>query len=126
MSANASLYAYEDCYELLDRALEATTGVRAKARDQGEAYQFKTRLHQARKLSRLQAMQVHPDPSHPEHGKSVYDDLVVSLKQEGNDWWIYISRRRAPLVVEELPNEDINDNKTNSRATAGDPSPVSE
>lgn len=119
MSANASLYAYEDCFELLDRAVESTTGVRAKVRDQGEAYQFKTRLHQARALSRRQAMQMYPDTAHPEHGKSVYDDLVVSLRQEGENWWIYISRRRAPLIVEELPAEDRND-KANTRTTTGD------
>ncbi len=106
MNTSVSLYAYEDCYELLDRALEASEGIRALCKDGGDANQLRLRLHRARILSRSQSMAMYPDPNHPEHGKSVYDDLIVSMRAEGRKWWIYISRRKVPLVIEELPSED--------------------
>jgi hypothetical protein len=96
-----SFQAHEDCFEVLDRALESDTGVRAMMDDKGAAIHYRMRLHYARKLDRERSTEAHPT-DHPDYGKSVYDNLVVSVREENNTWWIYITTRKAPLVIEDL------------------------
>jgi hypothetical protein len=103
MSTSASRYAYEDCYDLLDRALESNTGVRFVIEDDDVAEQWRVRLHRARQLSRDESRERY-EPGHPEYGKSVYDKLVVSIKSAKGARWIYIAARKAPLVIEDLDN----------------------
>ena len=102
MSLNASKLSYEDCYEVLDRALESDHGIRASFEDAGEAYNFRQRCHYARKLDRLESRNVYPDPNDPQHGKSVYDMLVISIR----DCAVHITKRTGPSNIEELSPDD--------------------
>ena len=102
MSATASRNAYEDCFELLDKALDSANGVRNGHRERGSAMQMFTRLHRARQIDRDQNSEVYPEGD-PKHGVSEYDTLVIrSPKEEKGKWWIYIEPRAIAGVVEEL------------------------
>ena len=102
MSANQSNLSYEDCYEVLDRALEADHGIRVSFDDNSAAYNFRQRCHYARKLSRIESRSIYLDPSDPQRGKSVYDPLVISLREKA----VHITKRKAPLNIEELDPDD--------------------
>jgi hypothetical protein len=103
MSTSNSRHAFEDCYDLLDRALESNTGVRMKMRVGEVAEQWRVRLHRARQLSRDENRERY-QPDDPNYGKSVYDNLVVSMRQVDGAWWIYITTRESPLIIEDLDN----------------------
>lgn len=97
MSITNSRTAYEDCYELLDRALASENGTRVQLPDPNSANAFRARLHYARKLDRDDSKSRLP-PDSPDYGKSDYDRLVVTLDGE----WVYIRPLSRPLVVEDL------------------------
>lgn len=98
MPTSQSREAYEDCYVLLDRAIEAERGIGASFSDRGEAYHFRVRLNAARQLDRDLQREVDPN-----NGKSDYDVLTfrVKLWPDGK-WWVFIERHVGPEEVREL------------------------
>jgi hypothetical protein len=103
MSTSNSKFAYEDCFDLLDEALESNTGVRIRLEDDDVTEQWRVRLHRARQISRSESKERY-QPDDPNYGKSVYDKLVVSVKIAHGARWIYITTRKAPLIIEDLDN----------------------
>ena len=101
MTVSHSKSAYNDCYDLFDRATDSSIGIRVSCETRGMANNLRTRLHYARKLNREQAKEIFPD-DHPDHGKSAYDPLVVRVHHDGDGWWVYIEPRMVQGEVEEL------------------------
>jgi hypothetical protein len=106
MGTSSSIVAYEDCYDFLDRALEAEHGVGTRMANDGDANQFRVRLHNARTLARSQSKEIY-QPDHPQYGTSVYDKLVVSLRKVNGEWWVYVTTRKAPIEIVELGEDGI-------------------
>ena len=108
MSISTSIKAYQDCYPYLDQALESPIGIRidvgSGSDGVGAAHQLRMRLHYARKLSRVEAEKVYPF-DHPSHGVSVYDSLVIRIREAEGKWWIYIQPWVVKGAVEELAAE---------------------
>lgn len=104
MSASTSRLSYEDCFELLDMVLEKNK--RIPFASQGDARHFRLRLHMARKVDRKENMLTYADnEDHPLYGRSVYDNIVVRLVQDGNKWWLYIKK----MSLSGMKIEDIED-----------------
>lgn len=97
MSITNSRTAYEACYDVLDQALASASGTRVQLPSSNDAVNYRVRLHYARKLDRDDSKKRHP-PDHPDHGKSDYDRLIVTI----DDTWVYIRPLTKPLVVEDL------------------------
>ncbi len=105
MSLSPSRAAYEDCFELLERALAAKGGIRVSAERIGEAHQLLSRLNYARVMARQESREIYT-PDHPKHGISPYDTLIVRMPREEDErWWIYIEPRRVVGEVQELAAE---------------------
>ena len=105
MSVSTSKAAYEDCYALLDRALESHVGIRHKQPNEGQAMIMRMRLNYARTLARDANAEIFP-PDHPQHGISVYDPLLIRVVFDERDWWIYIEQRTiSEEHIEELQRD---------------------
>ncbi len=105
MSLPTSRTAYEDCFELFDRALAAKDGIRISAARIGEAYQLLSRLNYARSMARQESREIYK-PDDPKFGTSPYDMLIVRTpREEDESWWIYIEPRRITGTIEELAAE---------------------
>jgi hypothetical protein len=103
MTTSTSKLAYDDCYEILDRALRAKTGIRiAVGAEEGVANLLCVRLHYARTLERQQNRDLFQRDD-PQYGLSDYDILVVRRPRlEKGTWYIYVEKRIPPENIEEL------------------------
>ena len=101
MAMNSSLFAYEDCLALLDRALADPLGCRIPCDSRDSATRLRTRIHYARKLTREANMETY-EPGHPMHGRSEYDKVSVRLRDEAEGVFLYLEHVTAPTVVENL------------------------
>jgi hypothetical protein len=94
--------AYLPYYEVLDRALDSTTGLRIECNEMGEAYQYRVRLNRARTLDQnLNRMSRPPDD--PKYGISDYDNLIFQIREEDGKWWVYVRHNRIDNHIEEIP-----------------------
>jgi hypothetical protein len=107
MSVSTAKFAYVDCFDLMDQALDDPVGVRKRFDDYGTAKHFVMRMHYARKLDR-QANMVAFAEDHPMYGQSNYDHLIARDPREDREgkWWIYVERRVMGGVVETLSEEE--------------------
>jgi hypothetical protein len=97
MPTSLSREAYDDCYEILDRAISAERGVGASFSERGEAWHFRVRLNSARQLDRDLQKEV------SKSAKSEYDILTFRIKLLADGkWWVFIERHVAPEDVTEL------------------------
>lgn len=87
MTISISRLAYEDCYKVMDAALDDAVGARVKFSDHGMAMFFRMRLNQARKIDRKDNMQLYEE-DHPLYGRSAYDKLVARVE----DTWVYVEK----------------------------------
>lgn len=103
MTAPTTRLSYGDAYEALDLAKDDAKGIRLKQKDYASAATFRSRIHYARQVDRKDNLDIY-DPGDPLFGRSVYDTLVVRIKQDTeNRWWIYIEHATiANMVVESL------------------------
>lgn len=99
MTTSTSRLAYDDIFQLLERAFEDPKGVRVEFSDRdsenenrGEAIQFRIRIHTARQIDRADNRRLHP-PEHPLHGRSCYDILRASIRTEEGRVFIYLEKR---------------------------------
>ena len=100
MTVSTSRAAYEDCFHLLDRAMDSPAGIRHSCPTSGAAHHLRVRLNYARVLSRNEHSALAPDD--PRLGTSPYDALIVRIHQDPDRWWVYIEPRRLPGETEEL------------------------
>lgn len=92
MSTSNSRLTYQDCYDVLDKALDDPIGVRVKVATDGDAANFRVRLHTARRIDREENATMY-GPDHPMYGKSVYDPLVIKIRPIRGQWYVYIEHR---------------------------------
>jgi hypothetical protein len=101
--------AYLDCYEIFDKALEDTRGVRVKVKDRNEAIRLRMRLQYARRLQRDENCATY-EPGDPMFGRSIYDTLMVKLREVEGVSYIYVEKITIPENIEGLggpmPEED--------------------
>lgn len=88
MSLPKSRQSYLDCYRFLDAALNDRGGARIKAVDVNNAYFIRMRIHQARQLNRDDNKRLYAE-DHPMYGSSPYDRLVIRIKDEDGNVYIY-------------------------------------
>lgn len=101
MTESTSKAAYADCFDLFDRALESTHGVRNRCASRGAAYHLRQRLNYARTLSRREARVIYSE-SDPAYGVSPYDTFVIRVVLAEPGWYVYIEPRAVQGEVEEL------------------------
>ena len=106
MTVSTSRAAYEDCFHLLDRAMDSAAGIRHSCLTSGAAYYLRTRLNYARLLHRNEMSTALADDD-PKLGTSPYDVLILRVPPSPIDgkWWVYIEPRKIAGDTEELPVE---------------------
>lgn len=106
MTAATSLLSYSDCVKLMEKAHSYKEGIRVKFADEGAAMNFRMRIHKARALDREANAQIY-DEDHKLHGRSRYDDLFCTIRQDKGQWYLYLERRNADtLEIEPLGGEN--------------------
>lgn len=89
MSLSGSKFAYEDCFDILNTALERTQGCRLAQPSESACNMLRMRIHQARKLERDDNAKTF-ERGHPMHGRSVFDKLIVRIRNEDEVWYVYV------------------------------------
>ena len=92
MSLPNSLLAYADCLEVLDKAVEDSTGIRVGFKTRDEATVFRMRIHQARKLQRQENALAY-EVGDKMYGKSPYDAIKVTLRSLKSGHYVYFEHR---------------------------------
>lgn len=102
MSVSNSRLSYLDAYEILDRALDRTVGVRVRQPDLNAATYLRMRLHQARKIDRQDNKSIF-EPDHIMHGRSQYDVLIVTIEAEPEGVFLYVTKIESKAaMIEDL------------------------
>jgi hypothetical protein len=107
MTAPTTRLSYGDAYDALDRAKDDLKGIRIKFSDYAAACTFRSRLHYARTVDRRDNTQIY-DEGDPLYGRSVYDPLVVRIKEDTEGaWWVYVEHASIDsMIVESLSELD--------------------
>jgi hypothetical protein len=109
MAINTSRLAYQDCYDLMERAIsdEYPTGLRIKFASWNEANHFRQRIHNARYVDRQDNADLY-DKTNIMHGRSVYDVLNCRIRQLSDGWWLRLERVDArKFEVEPLESPEM-------------------
>lgn len=105
MPVSSSRLSYSDCFTLFDKALDDAKGARYQVADgeHGKNQYFRMRMHQARSLDRQDNKMMLP-PDDPLYGRSVYDALIIQLKEDTlGGWWVYVTHTEInPEEIEAL------------------------
>lgn len=105
MSLPTTPRAYDDCYEIFDKAMADPVGVRVKLKDYGEANWFRLRMNQARSINRKENMRTYSD-DHPMFNSSVYDILTMVIDNRGEEGcYLEVKKRPVPQEVESLSGD---------------------
>lgn len=104
MSLSNSRASYEDCYEVMDRALDTPDGVRVGFPDKDQATYYRMRINQARSLDRKYNGQSYA-PTDPRRHHSEYDTLSARIRQSGEMWWVYVEKKQRPTVIEDITED---------------------
>ena len=128
MVTSSSRLSYTDCYDLFDRALEDSVGVRVPFPDGASAQYERTRMHKARVLDREANMETYTR-DHPLYGCSRYDQIVVRFREIDGQHYLYLENRATiGYTFEPLsgkPSEQYVE-PTASEVTPDDPFPEPE
>lgn len=122
MATSSSRLSYNDCYDILNLALANTKGIKVEIADYGIGNHLRVRLHTARTIDRKDNRSSY-QPDHKLYGRSIYDPLVIQLKNEDDKWWMYIQRMDASALNIEPLGEDHVFNQSppsNLRAPSGE------
>jgi hypothetical protein len=100
MALSESLAAYDDCFNLFDRAHADGKGIRTFVQTWPEAHMLRMRLNNARVLDRRQSMKAYPKDA-PQFGKSEHDRFKVTIRKSAEDdgYWVYIELWAADIIV---------------------------
>jgi hypothetical protein len=91
MVTSTSRLSYTDCFDLMDKAIADSKGIKIKFSEESEAWHFRIRLHTARKIDRLDNMVTY-DETHALYGKSVYDGLTMRIVTKNGASWLRLER----------------------------------
>lgn len=97
MSLSNSRLAYQDCYELFDKALDEPRGIRVEVASIGAASYLRLRLHHARQINRAENRATYPDPAEPLHARSIYDIFVVRIDEDNASAWVYLDKQKVEI-----------------------------
>lgn len=106
MTVSNSLYAYEDCFGVLDAALADEKGLRMRFDTPSAAVYFRLRCHYARKLDREKNKEVYPKTD-LRHGMSQYDKVTIRLREDGDTWLYFEKITSLPGEVESLSGAEV-------------------
>lgn len=108
MTYSTSPLGYDDCFGVMDEALQNEIGIRMCLPDEKTAQRFRARCHQARVINRKQNTEIF-EKSHPMYGLSQYDRLVIRIAIEKSIVWVYFEKSRGvPGRIEKLsPNDAV-------------------
>lgn len=99
MSLPHQIAAYADCFELYDAAKADPKGARTVFPTYGAAFRMRARMNMARYLQRVESSRMYP-ASDQRHGKSEYDELRVTIKEDTEgEWWVYVDRHGLDLQL---------------------------
>ena len=106
MSLSNSRLSYTDCFDLLDRALDESRGLRIEVPDLNAANYLRMRIHHARQIDRNENKITYPEPDAPLHGRSPYDILVVRIESVNGSGWVYLDKQKVDIIsVEAIPDD---------------------
>ena len=104
MSLSNSRLSYQDCYDLLDRALDADRGICVTVPDKSAANYLRMRIHHARTIDREENRKTYPDPDQPLHGRSPYDILVLRIDGDDDEGKLYLDKQKVEILgIEDIP-----------------------
>jgi hypothetical protein len=107
MGMSNSRLAFSDCYELMEKAIEDQKGIRIKFATEQDAWLYRLRLHNARKIDRKDNEEIY-EKGHAMHGKSVYDALIMRLRPVPNgtsQCWLRIEK----ISIDDLEIESLSE-----------------
>lgn len=105
MSLSTSRFAYNDIFDILERATEAKNGIRLCFASHDAAIHFRMRLNQARSIDREENLKLYKEGD-PLYGRSVYDHFTTRIiTSNDSPPWLYITPQPGPQTVEEIPDE---------------------
>lgn len=122
MTISDSILSYTDCLDVFEKALADLRGIRIKFATKAAAVFFRMRAHTARNLDRKRNRMIYSEePTNPLYGRSMYDKLIVRLKEDEEAAYLYIEHLSADhleieniseiaeeedkLIVESIPEE---------------------
>ena len=97
MSLSNSRLAYDDCFKLLDAALDEPRGIRVEVADEDKAGYLRKRIHQARAIDRADNARTYTDRDHPLHGRSPYDILVCRIEPANGHAWLWLDKQKVEI-----------------------------
>lgn len=107
MTQSSSRLAYDDCYDLMDRAMADEKGIRFRAKSLDDAMMRRGRLNGARRIDRLDNKDMYPRGD-PLHGRSAYDQLSFLIREIEGDWWVICYKRSSEeLEIIDLSSDDV-------------------
>src|SRR6266852_9434184 len=84
--------------DFFEKIADDPLGGRVERGTYEEAFRFRLRCNQARKLHRAENMKVH-EPNMPLYGASEYDPFVFRLREDTDGrWWVYAERVKLGAV----------------------------
>lgn len=98
-----NLVAYRDVQAIMSRALQAERGVKIKCANHGAAIGLRQRMYKFRMMERKDSTQIYAQDD-PHYGKSDYDVLSVTLKEEGY-WYVVLEKFPDHAQIEALIEE---------------------
>jgi hypothetical protein len=104
MAMSQSRLAFSDCYELMEQAIADPKGIRVKFASEDDAFHYRLRLHNARKIDRHDNLQVFEE-GHSMHGKSPYDVLVMRIERRDKQFWLRLEK----LSLDGMEIESLSD-----------------
>jgi hypothetical protein len=91
----------------MEKAMDDQKGIRIKFATEQDAWLYRLRLHNARKIDRKENEENY-EKGHGMHGKSVYDSLIMRLRpvpNGGNAWWLRIEK----ISIDDLEIESLSE-----------------
>lgn len=102
MSVPTTPRAYDDCFEVYDKALADPIGIRVKMKDFDAANHFRQRMHSARKIDRQRNAFTY-EMDHPMFNASAWDCLYLTIEHDHDaGHFVYIRKRPVPQEIERL------------------------
>lgn len=109
MSVSKSPGSYADCYAVMDAAITDPLGVRLRMASEDAATFFRMRCHMARKIDRDQNAVTYT-VGDPLYAISIYDKLVLRIREDDGLWWLYLEQNTIiPGVAESLTTGEVVD-----------------
>jgi hypothetical protein len=102
MSLPRRIAAYDDCFDIYEKAAASTTGVRVAFSSYADARYFVTRMHTARSLQREESRRVY-QPEDKRYDKSENDKYLIKypVADDNGEWWVYVKPISASILAVE-------------------------